>query len=142
MRRISQHPPHLPGIAVGGATGCSSGAKQGCDAMGAPMAVYFKTLTAQGHRETCPDVVSESYCPEKMSAADSESFACRESRRDHGAARMRLRRSMRIIRFVGMSKHAVGERRFDRSAEELCGNDGRDLFAAVRLHELQGSASG
>src|SRR4030081_2378948 len=117
MRRVSQHPTHLPGIAAGGATGCSSGAEQGCDAMRAPMAVCFKALTAQGHRKACSDVVSESYCPEKMGAADSESFACRESRRDHGAARMRLRWSMRIIRFVGMSKHAVGERRLDRSAE-------------------------
>ena len=47
---------------------------------------------------------------------DAELLAERQRRRHDRAARMRVRRAVRVVGLVGMRQHAVGERRLDRAA--------------------------
>src|ERR1700726_1065289 len=118
MRRVAQHPTHLLRIAAGRATGGSSRAEQWSDTMCAPMAFGFEALAAQGHRESRSNIVAERYRPQEVGTADAEALPGRKRRRNHGAPRMGLRWRMRIVGFVGVCEHAVGQRRFDGSAQE------------------------
>ena len=48
---------------------------------------------------------------------------------------------MRVVGLVGMRQHAVGERGFNRSANDGAAGDRRDLLAAVHAGEVDGEFS-
>src|ERR1700676_5769815 len=100
MRRVAQHPTHLLRIAAGRTSGGSSRAEQWSDTMCAPMALRFEALAAQCHRESRSNIVAERDRPQEVRAGDSEALPSRQRRRNYGAPRMGLRRSMRIVGFV------------------------------------------
>ena len=55
---------------------------------------------------------------------------------------MRLRRGVRIVGFVGVGQHSIGQCRLDRAAYNFRGNYGRDLFSTIGASEFERGAPG
>ena len=83
------------------------------------------------HDDARADVVAQSHRAHEMRPVNAELLPSRQRRGHHGDARMRARRGMRIVRFVGMRQHPIGERRLDRAAQDVGADHRRDFFAAV-----------
>jgi hypothetical protein len=64
------------------------------------------------------DVVAERDGADEARPVDAVLLAHRQRRRHDRAAGMRLRRRMRVVGLVRMGEHAVGERGFNRSADD------------------------
>ena len=75
MRSVAEHPAHLLSVQARGATGGGGRAKKRRNAVGAPVAFGLKTLTAQGNRETRPDIVTESDGAQKPLATNPKALA-------------------------------------------------------------------
>ncbi len=82
------------------------------------------------------DVVAQDDRADEPVAVDAEFFADREGGRNHGGAGMGLRGRMGVVGFVGMGQEPVAHRGFDRPAQDVRGNDGRDLLAAIGTGEF------
>ncbi len=142
LRGIVEQPAHLLGVQIGRATSRGGGAEAFGEAVGVAMRFVHEVLTAKRHGNAGADVITQSDGAQKLRAADGETLSRRECGGHHGAARMRQRRRVRIVGFVGLSEHAIGERRFDGTAEEIRADHRGHFFAAVRSRELNGGATG
>src|SRR6267142_7267821 len=74
MRGVAEHPSHLLSVQARGATGGGCCAKKRRNAVGAPVAFGLKTLTAEGNRETRPDIVTKSDGAQKPLAANPKAL--------------------------------------------------------------------
>ena len=142
LRGIVEQPAHLLGVQIGRAAGRSGCAEAFGEAVRVAVRCVHEVLAAKRHGNARADVIAESDGAQKLRPADAESFSRRQRRGHHGAARMRQRRRVRIVGFVGLREHAIGERGFDRPAEDIRADHRGDFFAAVRPRELNGGATG
>ena len=110
--------------------------------MRAPVTLRFKLLPTKGHCEPRSDVVAKRHCAQEVRPADTKPFPRRKGGRHYRATWMRLRRSVRIVGFVGMSQHAIRHCRLDRATYNFRGKHRRDLFATVGAGKLQRCAPG
>jgi len=120
----------------------------GCGAEGAGNAVGGEAArVAEGrathrHDDARADVVTERHGPEQAGAIDAVDLADRERRRHRRAAGMRTRFIVRIVGFIGMRHHAIGERGIDGCGSQSRSDDGDGAVAAmltdVALRRLTG----
>ena len=110
--------------------------------MRAAMAVdhVLKPAECGGYPRT--DIVAKRYRSQEPGAVDPEFLAGRERRRHDGAAGMRLRRRMRVVGFVRVGEHPVGQRRFNRSAQHGRTGHSGHWVAPIRARELDREAAG
>ena len=105
----------------------------------------FLTLdgrAAHGHHDARPDIVAEDHCAQELRSVNAELLRSRQRRGDHGDAGMRERRGVCVVGFVGMSQHAIDERRFDRAAKNVGADDRGDFFATVAFCKLERRLAG
>ncbi len=130
---IRKHVPHLIGIEAGERAGRSGGAEHGAEAVRIVPGLG-KFVGAQRLGEARADVVTQCHGAQERSAAGHLALCHRERRRDYAAARVRERRSVRVVRLVGVREHAARQSGIDDG-----GNDARPRHAglaraALRFH--------
>src|SRR5260370_4804724 len=135
--RVAKEKSHLRCVQARRAAGGRGRAEKGRDAVRTPVTLCFKLLPPERHREARSNVVAQRHGTQKVCPADAKSLPSRKRSRHYRASWMRLRRGVRIVRFVGMSQHTIRQRRLDRAAHDFRRDYGRDLFATVGPGELQ-----
>ena len=122
LRGVGQQPAHLLRIEAGAAAGRRGRAEGAGDARACcEWLSDHVLLAAKRRRDTRSDVVAERDRAQEAGAVDAESFAGGQRRRHDGGAGMRQRRRMRVVGLVRMGEHAVDERGFDGTADEVGG---------------------
>ena len=104
--------------------------------MTAVVSSYLKLRDTERHVDARSNVIAESYRAQEMRAIYAEAFTDRECSRHDGRAWMRIRRSVRVVRLIGMSKHSIRERRLDGPDENIRAHNSGNVLAAVRTSEL------
>ena len=110
--------------------------------MGADVGGGLKSADADRHRDAGSHVVAERDGAQKSRAINVELFAGGEGRRDNRSARMGFRRRVRIVRFVRMSQHRIGEGGFDCAADYIGRGNSRDLFGRMLARKIDREAAG
>ena len=141
LRGIIEQPAHLMGIQSSRASGGRGRAEIFRDAVGAAVGRHLIRHCAESHGDARSDVIAERDGAEEPCPVDAELFAGGECGGDDGASGMRLRWRMRVVGFVGMGQHAVGERGLDGAANDVGGGDGGHFLAGMRARKLQRDAS-
>ena len=73
------------------------------------MAVLTELIGVEGQCQPAADVVTERHCAQQRRAASSFALRHRQGSGDNAAAGMSQRRRMRVVGFVGVREHAVGQ---------------------------------
>src|SRR5260370_1407015 len=128
---IAQEKSHLRYVQARCAAGGRGRAEKRGDAVRAPVTLRFKLLSPERHRETRSDVVAQRHGAQKVCPADAKSLSSRKRSRHYRASWMRLRRGVRIVRFVGMGQHTIRQRRLDRAAYDFRRDYGRAIFSPL-----------
>ena len=97
------------------------------------MAGFTKIMRVQRQRQAAAHIVAQRHGAQQLRAVAVLAFAHRQRGGHHATARMRERRRVRIVGLVGVSQHAVGQRRVFRRGHKLAADDHRLLGAAQRL---------
>ncbi len=77
--------------------------------MRAPVAFALQGRAAKRRHHARADVVAERYGAKEAHAIDAELLAGRQSCGNHCGARVRARGAVRVVGFVRVGEHAVGE---------------------------------
>src|SRR6267154_2319321 len=136
MGRVAQKKSHLCNVKARRAAGGRSRAEEWRDAVRAPVTLRFELLSTQGHCDARSNVVAERHGVQEVCPADAEPLTSRKGGGHHSAPWMRLRRGVRIVRFVGMSQHPIRECRFDRAAYNFRGHDRGEFSATIDASKL------
>ena len=110
--------------------------------MRADVSCGLKCADADGHGQARPNVVAQRDGAQEALAVDVELLARRKSRWYDGSARMRFRRRMRIVGFVRMGQHGVGQRGFHRTADHVRRGYGCSFLRGVRTCKLDRKPAG
>ena len=142
LRRVVEQPAHLLGAQTGRASRSRGRAEIPGECVRADVCRRLKCSGAHGHGDARADVVAERHGAQEVRAVDAELFAGRESGRHDGRTGMRLRGRMRIVGFIGMRQHPIGEGGFDGAAH--CGGRSyrRHFVAGVFQSEADRKAPG
>ncbi len=132
LRAIRQNVAHFARIESQQRSGGRGSAKQLAARAGMVSGAH------QGHRldrkqRACADFVTEHHRAQHLLAAQPVALGDGECRRDDAGAGMCARRRMRVIGFVGVTAHTVGERGIDRRSDDAGANYARFARAAERL---------
>jgi hypothetical protein len=124
--------PRLPRIEPAHRAGRRCRAEHRAEAVGR-VAVLAEFVRVQRQVDAAADVVAEHHCAQQRGAVAPFAFGHRERRWHDRATGVAQRRRMRIVCFVRVPEHAVGERGIDCGGDETAADDGRLFRAAERL---------
>ena len=131
LRGIVEQPAHLACIKASGASRRRGRAEGTGDAVGSKAALIAEGSTSHRHHDARTDVVAERHCAKQTGAIDAVNFSRCQSRRHHRAARMGAGFIVRVVGFIGMCHHAIGERGIDRCRGHRRCHDGHRAIAAM-----------
>ena len=128
LRGIIEQPAHLMRIQARRASRRRRRAEIFRDAVRAAVRLHLTGQAAERHRDARADVIAQRDGAQEAVPVDAELLAGGQRRGHHGAAGVRLRGRVGVVRFIGMGQHPVGQRRFDRAANHVRAGDGGDFL--------------
>ena len=121
-------------------TGGSGGAEHRSEAV-RRMAVFAKLIGIERHVDAGADVVTERHGAQQRRPAGAFALAHGECGRHNRTTGVAERRCVRIIGLIGVTQHAVGERRSGGGGDDAAAGDYGLCFAAQRFGIRDGFAA-
>ena len=142
LRGVIEQPAHLLGVQPRHACRRGRRTKVPRERVSAATALVSEGHAAERHREASAHIVAKRHGANVVLAAHAQLFADCKRSRDDRRARMRLRRPVGVVGFIRMRKHAVDERRVDRSRYDVRSNDGGNGPASLALASAKAARPG